>query len=55
MLLKTDLGYTYSDLVAYGNEKEAAPFLEFLWYCNNDENYIYVLYGFLYSFQSSKG
>ena len=49
----TVLGYTYSQPVAYGNENGTESFLELLWPCNHDENYTYVLYGFLQSVQSS--
>lgn len=42
----TDLGDTYSQSVAYGNEKGADSFLEFLRSCNNDEDYTYVLCSF---------
>ncbi|MBM6904571.1 hypothetical protein H6A58_16015 [Phocaeicola coprocola] len=37
-----DLGDTYSQSVAYGNEKETDSFMEFLRSCNNDEDYTYV-------------
>ena len=47
------MGDTYSQSVAYGNEKETDSFMEFLRSCNNDEDYTYVLCRFLQPFQSS--
>lgn len=37
----------------YGNEKETDSFLELFQPCNHDENYTYILCGFLQSFQPS--
>ena len=49
----TDLGDTYSQPAAYDNEKGTDSFLELLRSCNHDEDYTYVLCGFLQPFQPS--
>ena len=52
--VNTDLGDAYSQSAPDGNEKGADTFLEFLRTCHHDEDYAYVLCGFLQPVQSSR-